>query len=103
MADSEYSTIRFEEQGHLARLTLNRPDKRNPIGPATCGELVHALSRIKINRETRVVVLTGAGPAFSAGGDLAAMQAPPDGVPPASLVELFVTMHELGKPIIAMV
>jgi enoyl-CoA hydratase len=104
MADSEYSTILFEEQGPLARLTLNRPDKRNPIGPATCGELVHALARIKQTKELRVVVLTGAGTAFSAGGDLAAMQTQnPDAVPPASLVELFVAMHELGKPVIAMV
>jgi len=98
-----YTTILAAEQGPIARITLNRPDKRNPIGPATCGELVHALARIKTNRETRVVVLTGAGPAFSAGGDLAAMHAPQNGVAPASLVELFVAMHELGKPIIAMV
>jgi len=106
MADSEatYTTILHDDQGPIARLTLNRPDKRNPIGPATCGELVHALARIKAAKETRVVVLTGAGTVFSAGGDLAAMQSQSqDSVPPASLVELFVTMHELGKPIIAMV
>jgi enoyl-CoA hydratase len=101
---SPYTTILLGESGPIARITLNRPDKRNPIGPTTCGELVHALHRIEAARELRVVVLTGAGSAFSAGGDLAAMQAPaPEGVPPASLVELFVTMHELGKPIIAMV
>jgi enoyl-CoA hydratase len=101
---SEYATILLDESGPIARLTLNRPDKRNPIGPATCGELVHALARIKAKPETRVVVLTGAGTVFSAGGDLAAMSAPAqEGVPPASLVELFVAMHELGKPIVAMV
>jgi len=103
MAES-YTTILVEDRGPIARITLNRPDKRNPIGPATCGELVHALAQIKTTNETRVVVLTGAGPVFSAGGDLAAMQTPTlEGVPPASLVELFVAMHELGKPIIAMV
>lgn len=102
--DSIYATILFDEQGPIARVTMNRPDKRNPIGPATCGELVHALARIKATKEIRVVVLTGAGPVFSAGGDLAAMQQPAqEGVPPASLVELFVAMHELGKPVIAMV
>lgn len=100
---TEYATILVEEQGPIARLTLNRPDKRNPIGPATCGELVHALAQIKANAALRVVVLTGAGPVFSAGGDLAAMQAPPGGTPPATLVELLTTMHELGKPIVAMV
>ncbi|HEU0036052.1 MAG TPA: enoyl-CoA hydratase/isomerase family protein [Kofleriaceae bacterium] len=101
---SIYTSILVEEQGAIGRITLNRPEKRNPIGPATCGELVHALARIKANRELRVVVLTGAGPAFSAGGDLSAMRQPPgEGLPPASLVELFVAMHELGKPILAMV
>jgi enoyl-CoA hydratase len=100
---SEYATILVEEQGPVARLTLNRPDKRNPIGPATCGELVHALARVKASAGIRVVVLTGAGTVFSAGGDLAAMQAPAGGPPPATLVELLVTMHELGKPIVAMV
>lgn len=100
---SDYATILLDEPGPIARITLNRPDKRNPIGPATCGELVHALARVKSKPEIRVVVLTGAGTVFSAGGDLAAMQTPQEGVPPASLVELFVAMHELGKPIIAMV
>ncbi|MEJ7599225.1 MAG: enoyl-CoA hydratase/isomerase family protein [Kofleriaceae bacterium] len=103
--DASYSSILLDDTSAVARLTLNRPDKRNPIGPATCGELVHALDRIKANREARVVVLSGAGTVFSAGGDLSAMQSPgtPEGVPPASLVDLFITMHELGKPIIAMV
>ena len=100
---SEYATILVEEQGPVARLTLNRPDKRNPIGPATCGELVHAFAKLKANPSLRVAVLTGAGTVFSAGGDLAAMQAPPGGPPPATLVELLVAMHEVGKPIIAMV
>jgi enoyl-CoA hydratase/carnithine racemase len=83
-------------------ITLNRPDKRNPIGPATCGELVHALTRFKAMREVRVIGVTGAGPAFSAGGDLGDADAAAEACP-ASLVELFVAMHSLGKPIIAMV
>jgi enoyl-CoA hydratase/carnithine racemase len=97
----EYATILVDDRGPVGRITLNRPEKRNPIGPATCGELVAALSAIKANPEVRVVILTGAGQAFSAGGDLSAMQ-PQEG-PTASLVELFTAMHELGKPIIAMV
>jgi len=95
-------TILVDDAGPIARLTLNRPDKRNPIGPATCGELVAALAAIGANPAVRVVVLTGAGKVFSAGGDLSAMQAAPDG-PTATLVELLTAMHELGKPIIAMV
>ena len=94
----DYATILVDDQGPVARITLNRPDKRNPIDPTMCGELVKALREVKGN----VVVLAGAGSVFSAGGDLSGMgqQA---GAPPATLVELFTAMHELGKPIIAMV
>ena len=99
---SEYATILVDDSGPIARLTLNRPDKRNPIGPATCGELVAALAAIGTNPRVRVVVLTGAGPVFSAGGDLSAMQQAP-GAPTATLVDLLTAMHELGKPIVAMV
>lgn len=101
-----YSTI-LVETGAVARITLNRPEKRNPIGPATVAELVHALAALKADRNVRVIVLTGAGAMFSAGGDLSAMkpgsEASSSRVPPASLVDLFSTMHELGKPVIAMV
>jgi enoyl-CoA hydratase/carnithine racemase len=96
-----YATIRVDHAGPIARVTLNRPEKRNPIGPATCGELVQALGEIQAAAELRVVVLTGAGTVFSAGGDLAAMQ--PGTGPSASLVDLLLAMHALGKPIIAMV
>lgn len=99
---ASYATILVDDAAPVVRVTLNRPDKRNPIGPATCGELVHALAAIKANSTQRVVVLTGAGTVFSAGGDLGAMQAADDG-PKASLVELLLAMHGLGKPIIAMV
>jgi enoyl-CoA hydratase/carnithine racemase len=97
-----YDTILVADTGPVARVTLNRPDKRNPIGLATCGELVHALGELKVKPEIRVVVLTGAGSVFSAGGDLSAMQ-PAAGGPSASLVDLLLAMHGLGKPIIAMV
>ncbi len=93
-----YATILVEDTGPVARVTLNLPDKRNPISPAMCGELLAAFKAIQAS----VIVLTGAGKVFSAGGDLAGMQ-PGTGVPPANLVELFTTMHDLGKPIIAMV
>jgi enoyl-CoA hydratase/carnithine racemase len=90
----------------VAKITLNRPDKRNPIGPATCGELVHALGLARDDAAVRCLVVTGAGKVFSAGGDLGQMAGGAgdrSGVPPASLVDLFTTMHALGKPIVAMV
>lgn len=102
---ADYATIKLESTGPIARLTLARPDKRNPIGPATCGELVHALTAIATNDTVRVVVLGGAGKVFSAGGDLSQMQAPGESgtLPPASFPDLFAAMHALGKPIIAKV
>jgi enoyl-CoA hydratase/carnithine racemase len=99
---SEYATIAVEARGPIGRITLNRPDKRNPIGPSTSGELVAALGTFKADPDVRAIVLTGAGTVFSAGGDLSSMQGGQVG-PTATLVELFTTMHELGKPVIAMV
>jgi len=93
-----YATIVVEDTGPVARVTLNLPDKRNPISPVMCGELLDAFKSVQAN----VIVLTGAGKVFSAGGDLAGMQAQ-GGAPPATLVDLFTAMHDLGKPIIAMV
>src|SRR4029079_13636726 len=54
----EYATIAVDDRGPVARITLNRPDKRNPIGPATCGELVSALAALCASTDVRVVVLT---------------------------------------------
>src|SRR5262245_18292892 len=102
-----YHTISLDDSGQIARITRNRPDKRNPIGPDRCGELRHALARLRGSDAVRVVVLTGAGTVFSAGGDLSAMAGggggARDGVPPASLVELLLDLHDLGRPVIAMV
>ncbi len=98
----DYASIIVDDRGPVARITLNRPDKRNPIGPATCGELIAAFGVLKSSADVRVIVLTGAGTVFSAGGDLSAMQGAASG-PTASFVDVFTTMHEMGKPIIAMV
>jgi len=100
-----YRTLLLDGAGPVARITLNRPEKRNPIGLDTCAELVHALGVVRDDAAVRVVLLTGAGNAFSAGGDLGSMQAPAGAsdIPPATLVDLLLFMHDVGKPIIAMV
>ena len=97
-----FATILVDDRGPIARVTLNRPEKRNPISPVTCGELVQALAALQADRDVRVVVLTGAGGVFSAGGDLSAMQTA-GAAQSASLVDLLLAVHQLGKPIIAMV
>lgn len=106
-APASYTTIAYDDlSAPLARITLNRADKRNPIGPLTIGELMHAFEAARENEATRVVILTGAGSAFSAGGDLGTFSGtaePKSPIRPRSLVELIPAMHALGKPIVAMV
>jgi enoyl-CoA hydratase/carnithine racemase len=65
----------FEKNGPLVQLTINRPDTRNPLGEEGDGELfAEACARINADREVRCVILTGAGSAFSAGGNVKAMR-----------------------------
>ncbi|MEM5786412.1 MAG: enoyl-CoA hydratase-related protein [Syntrophobacteraceae bacterium] len=71
----EYSEILYEEQGKIAILTLNRPDIRNAINDRLIPEILDALGRVPKNDAICVLIVTGAGTAFSAGGDLKAMNA----------------------------
>jgi methylglutaconyl-CoA hydratase len=64
-----YSTLTLEFNGEIAKITLNRPDKRNAINAQMIAELQTALDTIE-KSHSRVVILTGAGKAFSAGMDL---------------------------------
>lgn len=98
-----YQTILYEELGPVARLTLNQPERRNPIGLQTAAELCQALAAISSNDAIAVVVVTGAGTVFSAGGDLSAMAAQRGGPIFTGLPAVLAAMHELGKPIVAMV
>jgi len=67
-----YETLLMEKQGYVAMVTLNRPDKLNAINMQLADELHDALSVLDQDDGTRVIVLTGAGRAFSAGADLQA-------------------------------
>lgn len=69
------SALLFEKDGPLVTLTINRPESRNPLGEDGDGALfADAAARINDDREVRAVILTGAGPAFSAGGNVKAMR-----------------------------
>jgi methylglutaconyl-CoA hydratase len=100
---SPYSTIRYEVREAAAWLVLNRPERRNPLGPVVTAELCHALERARGDEAVRAVVLAGEGKVFSAGGDLGGMTALPEGVPARDFVELLQAMTRLGKPTIARV
>lgn len=63
-----------EEADGVVMLTLNQPERRNPLSSAMMLELSAALREIGARTELRAVLLTGAGPAFSAGHDLAELK-----------------------------
>ena len=66
----------YEKTGRVVTITLNRPDSRNAIATqADCDSLAAALRAANADPGVSVVILTGAGGAFSAGGDLKAMKA----------------------------
>ncbi len=62
--------VEFETRGHIAVITLNRPDARNAINPEVAVRLADAWARVKEDPEVRVAVITGSGSAFCAGADL---------------------------------
>ena len=64
-----YSTLILEFSGEIAKITLNRPEKRNAINAQMIAELQGALDAIE-KSHSRVVIVTGAGTAFCAGMDL---------------------------------
>ena len=65
----------FDKAGMIVTLTINRPESRNPLGEPGDGErFADAAARVNADRDVRCVILTGAGPAFSAGGNLKAMR-----------------------------
>lgn len=68
------SVLRGElASGHIATLTLNRPERKNALGPEEWGQLAEHLRGIRADRRVRAVLITGAGGAFSSGGDLRTM------------------------------
>jgi 2-(1,2-epoxy-1,2-dihydrophenyl)acetyl-CoA isomerase len=66
---TEYETIKFEQSGPITRITLNRPDAANGMNDTMTRELADAAKRCD-TPSTKVVVITGSGRFFCAGGDL---------------------------------
>lgn len=73
MAFIDYQTIKVEQQGHIAVVTLNRPDAMNAVISQMHDECEAAFLALARESSVRCVVLTGAGKAFSAGGDIKLM------------------------------
>lgn len=103
MVGMESENLITKPEGSITRITLNRPEKRNALSLALMQELIAALRSV----DSRVVVLEGAGPCFSAGHDLSEM------VPTRSIgfyrelftvcTELMETVQGIPQPVIAKV
>ena len=70
------STVRFEAEGEICIVTIDRPTKRNAVDGATAAALARAFERFEADDDLRVAILTGAGGHFCGGADLAAIGDP---------------------------
>jgi enoyl-CoA hydratase/carnithine racemase len=70
MAAHSQQLVSYARQGHVAMITLNRPDKRNAFNADLVRSLRQALADFDGDREARVAILCGAGKAFSSGADV---------------------------------
>lgn len=108
----DYQKIIVDDPRPLVRrITLNRPEKRNPLSNELRSEMFHALQAADVDPDVRVTIIRGAGPCFSAGYDLASdvSQNQPFytagglGSWPRHVVEGFFHIWDLAKPVIAQV
>ncbi len=104
-----FTTLNLDLDGHVAVITLNRPDKRNAISSEMMDDLLGALFQAEASQQTRVVILTGAGKAFCAGMDLEHLKAAARNTPEEHLEDsrrmahLFMRLYTFPKPLIAAV
>jgi methylglutaconyl-CoA hydratase len=99
-----YQNILYQVDAGVARITLNRPEKRNALNPETIAELKDA-----ITASTELILLTGAGPDFCSGADLSGLKGMfESGVldhmaSARAMADLFLAMRRYPRPIIAAV
>jgi naphthoate synthase len=107
----EYSDILYEHDAAgegIAKITINRPEKRNAFRPETVEQLIDAFSRARDDERIGVILLTGAGDkAFCSGGDQSVRGSGgyvgADGVPRLNVLDLQRLIRIIPKPVIAVV
>ncbi len=108
MADDN-SVVLYAVEGSIARVTLNRPEKRNALNDAVIAGIKNSLKKASADEGVRVVVISGAGKDFCSGADLSALQkiaeaSVSENVEDAhSLLELFLLIREVRVPVVASV
>ena len=105
--------LAYAADGGIARIAINRPEKRNAFRPRTVSELYDAFARVRDNPRVGVVLFTGAGPAadgvhaFCAGGDQSVRgdggYLDEEGVPRLNVLDLQRLIRSLPKVVIALV
>jgi naphthoate synthase len=108
-----YSDILYHKSGGIARVTINRPAKRNAFRPETVSQMFDAFTDAREDQSIGVVLLTGAGPhtdgkyAFCSGGDQSvrghAGYVGGDGVPRLNVLDLQKLIRSMPKVVIALV
>ena len=103
---SKYRMIGFSRRGRVLTITLNNPDSLNVINKVLHDELATVFTDVAFDEDSDVIVLTGAGRAFSAGGDIGHMQSVVDNpdlfIHEAEMARRIVfSLLDLQKPIIA--
>ena len=67
---ARWETVKVDVEAGIGWITLNRPDKRNAMSPTLNREMIDVLETLELDEEAQVIVLTGAGDAWTAGMDL---------------------------------
>src|SRR6185503_11474966 len=106
---TESEVVLYSVKGSVARITLNRPEKRNALNDALIAELKENLKKAAADKNVRVVVISGAGKDFCSGADLSALQkiagasVAENAEDARSLLELFLLIRQLEVPVVAAV
>lgn len=106
-----WTTVKVTIEEGIAWVVLNRPDKRNAMSPTLNREMLEVLEALEFEDSAKVVVLTGAGPAFTAGMDLKEYFREIEGLPAAKVAAVrrgaaawqWRKLMHYAKPTIAMV
>ena len=117
VSEGDYSDIRYElstgEAAGIAKLTINRPHKRNAFRPQTLFELADAMNRARDDDSVGVIILTGQGDwAFCSGGDqmirgddgyIGDDEIAKKGIGRLNVLDLQIQIRRTPKPVIAMI
>src|SRR5882724_6268043 len=105
----ENKVVLYTNEGSIARITLNRPEKRNALNYEVIAGIIEALREADGGGRTRAIVLSGAGKDFSSGADLSSLEKIPEASVAENmddarlLMDLFLLIRKVRVPVVAAV